>query len=494
MPELLEPLGIARRFGLASERRGQPLRLHACPGDPAFLHALHLARAAETEIAVLPGLAPSQPGFPRAAFDWATSGAMALTGPASGPPRFAAGAVATAARGVARLLGALAPRSRLVGLDGPALLGERAAIAGLTRAGRSSAGGSARLLETADATLVVNLPREDDWRLVPAWLESLAEPAGFPHRSEAARWEEIAHSLRSRASEAMVERGRMMGLAVASAPRAPLADDARFFKRTHESLRGAERPPRPLRLLDLSTLWAGPLATGLLALAGVEVLKIESPSRPDGAREGPAPFFDLMNGDKRGACLDLRAADGRRDFEALLDSADIVVESARPRALSQLGYDAGSWLEERPGRLWVSITGYGRDHEWIAFGDDAAAAAGLAWSPSPSDEGPCFCGDALADPITGLHAAALVLLHARLGLGGLLDLAMVPLTARVAAAEHDGLTTALEPAPSGQGWQLVDDERRLAVAAPRARVVRAKAPPLVAEASAGTHSWQRRPC
>jgi crotonobetainyl-CoA:carnitine CoA-transferase CaiB-like acyl-CoA transferase len=61
--------------------------------------------------------------------------------------------------------------------------------------------------------------------------------------------------------------------------------------------------------------------------------------------------------------------------------ADIVIESARPRALAQLGIDAATIVAERPGLTWISITGYGRTGRaanWIAYGDDAATAAGLA--------------------------------------------------------------------------------------------------------------------
>ncbi len=89
----------------------------------------------------------------------------------------------------------------------------------------------------------------------------------------------------------------------------------------------------------------------------------------------------------------------------------------------------------RAGRVWVSITGYGRaepGRQWVAFGDDAAVAGGLvAWE---NEAHPVFCGDALADPVTGLSAAA-ALFEAMAGGGGvLLDVSMQASAASLAAA------------------------------------------------------------
>jgi crotonobetainyl-CoA:carnitine CoA-transferase CaiB-like acyl-CoA transferase len=280
-----------------------------------------------------------------------------------------------------------------------------------------------------------------------------------------------------------------MGLAVAAAA-TPAEIRARPWMRVMHPSEVA--PPttdasRAARVLDLSSLWAGPLAGSLLAMAGFEVRKVESADRPDGARRGPRAFFDLLNGGKLGCALDLGEARDRGLFETLLEQADVVLESARPRALEQLGYDAEGWVRARPGRIWASITGYGREaprRDWIAFGDDAAAAAGLAW-PLPATRSPaeghpplpCFCADAIADPIAGLHAAVAILGHWRAGRGGLLDLSLVDVSAQAVAlaSEHDGLP--VERGADG-GWCVVADGRRVAIAAPRARRSRRSAPPL----------------
>ena len=432
------------------------------------------------------------------ATDWAQSGAMALTGPSNTAPRFANGPLASAMRGAASVLAALAPNTPLVDLDGPALLGERAALFGFTRQGSESPGGSARLLSSRSASLVLNLPRDDDWHLIPAWLEDTLDlrsvdltNVATPDSNHAA-WTQIAERIAVRPAGNLIERGRLMGLAVAPAPKEP-SPNTSFFRLSQ----GSESSPpvssaqrTPLRLLDLSTLWAGPLATSLLAQAGIDVLKIESPNRPDGARQGSKPFFDLMNGEKQGCALDLHEPRDRAYFEQLLDSADIVVESARPRALAQLGYDAEAWVTERAGRLWASITGYGREHSWIAFGDDAAISAGLAWSPVASESSPCFCADAIADPLTGLHTAALLLAHLRAGRGGLIDVSLHDIASRAATAEHPGLILPIEE--HAGDWGIRDGDHAFPVAPPRARQIHGTAPVLAAPSQAMLAYWTRR--
>ena len=62
-------------------------------------------------------------------------------------------------------------------------------------------------------------------------------------------------------------------------------------------------------MVDLSALWAGPLAASLLLEAGARVVKVEARDRPDGARSGPRPFFDLLNAGKESVAIDLSAPD-----------------------------------------------------------------------------------------------------------------------------------------------------------------------------------------
>ena len=170
-----------------------------------------------------------------------------------------------------------------------------------------------------------------------------------------------------------------------------------------------------------------------------------------------------MNGTKEQVALDLAAARGREQLRLLIERADIVVESSRPRALAQLGLDAASLVRALPGLTWVSITGYGRcepEAGWVAFGDDAAVAAGLV--ALGSDGTPVFCGDAIADPLTGLHAAVAALASWLTGGGRLLDVALRNVAAytRRFPATGEGTTAGSEGEP---------------VRAPRARPLRGRA-------------------
>jgi crotonobetainyl-CoA:carnitine CoA-transferase CaiB-like acyl-CoA transferase len=163
-------------------------------------------------------------------------------------------------------------------------------------------------------------------------------------------------------------------------------------------------------------------------------VKVEGANRPDGARFGPPSFFALMNDGKEQVVVDLRTTAGIGELRQLLCSADVVIEASRPRALEQLGLDARSLAAVSSPRAWVAITGYGQsppEREWVAFGDDAAAAGGLVvWD----DEGPCFCADAVADPLTGLLAATAASIVLATGERRLIDAALARTAAAVSAS------------------------------------------------------------
>lgn len=384
---------------------------------------------------------------------------MALTGRSDGPALLPTAPLASCADGALAAFAALSGAATLSSVDGAQLLGERAATLGFARSGRTSPGGSCRLIETRDGWIAVNLARgADDLRLLPAWLECEAE---------AEPWEHVAKLARTRAGAELVARARLLGLAVAPVPR-----PAQQHSRAWLQVSAAGEPSRPEharapRVLDLSSLWAGPLCTHLLQHAGARVVKLESTRRPDGARSGPPAFFELLNAGKECVALDFVSADGRAALARLLDGADIVVEASRPRALRQLGVVAEEWVAARPGRVWLSITGYGRSEpeaNWVAFGDDAAMAAGLGWCV-PESEAPLFVGDAIADPLTGLHAALAAFAYWQRGQGALLGVALRDVVAACIA--------------SG----VVGAEAGLLVAAPRQAVRGERAPG--SEAGAG---------
>lgn len=366
---------------------------------------------------------------------WAQSGAMWLSGHADGPARACPAPLATCAQGAWLALAALCPTLD-PGFDACRLLGERAAIAGLSRQGRRSAGGACRLWQVVDGVLALNLARADDAELLPAWVEAAVA-------DEAA----LADILARRELATLVERARLLGLA--AAPMLPPSSQPTWFHATRHA--PPVQPPRRTPLvIDLGALWAGPLCAQLLSQCGARVVKVESRARPDGARNGPPVFHDLLNAGKESVALDLREAGDRARLQALLRRADIVIETSRPRALEQMGISAAEVIAANPGSVWLSITGYGRRvpmRDWIAYGDDAGVAAGLSWLMGGAHGDPVFCGDAIADPLTGLHAALLALAAWRGGGGLLLDIALRDVAAYCAAGVAVDGAAAVEAQP-----------------------------------------------
>jgi len=383
----------------------------------ALDYARGLLRTLGAEVDTRPGPEAEHP-----ALAWARCGLMALTGAADGEPILCPLPLAACADGVIAALEAIAARP--LPLRGAGLLAERAAAAGHRRAGATAPGGSCRLLRTADGWLALNLARADDWSLLPAWLEADVPMA----------WDNVATTLLNASANHWVERGRLLGLAVCAmeTPASPVPWFAPLHRASDAGIEARVKTPL---VVDLSALWAGPLCGHVLRQLGARVLKVESVRRPDGARQGPRDFYDLLNADKASVALDFHSPQGREQLRQLLSRADIVIEASRPRALRQLGIDARALVDENPALTWISITGYGREEPqagWIAFGDDAGVAAGLSQALHTLTGQALFCGDAIADPLTGLHAALLAWSSFLAGGGNLLALALRDVVAHCA--------------------------------------------------------------
>jgi hypothetical protein len=282
-------------------------------------------------------------------------------------------------------------------LNGATLLCERAMLHGMKIPGRTSAGGGCRLFDAIDDTVAINLARPADRELLPALFES----DSLDPTSQDAIADRIARS----DAAALVLRGRSMGLAIASEREVLPSPITPCVELTRGSPSTVERGEAP-RVLDLSSLWAGPLAAHLLWLAGAEVIKVESRSRPDAMR-GDA-FYALLNQGKASVVLELQDATDRQALLSLIAAADIVIESARPRALAQLGIDAAQIVRTTPGLVWLSVTGHGAEGDasgWVGFGDDCGVAGGLTAALRAASGAAGFVGDAIADPLTGMEAA-----------------------------------------------------------------------------------------
>lgn len=343
---------------------------------------------------------------------WAASGAMALTGCADGAPLACPAPLAASLQGCCDALQAISGQPLVA--DGAALLGERAALSDYHRQGSVSAGGSCRLLAAAAGHVAINLARDDDWSLLPALLCS----------SDISDWEKLAVELQSQQVASLCERARMLGLALSDA--GGEACHRNWYEIIASGPKAGSTRAAPL-VIDLSSLWAGPLCGQLLQLAGARVIKVESTSRPDGARFGPAAFFDLLNGHKQSVALDLRQPRGIARLQALLSQADIVIESSRPRALQQMGIFAEQLVAAQQGLTWISISGYGRDPDQglrVAYGDDVGVAAGLSALLQRQYGKAVFCADAIADPLSGAYAALAALAGWHSGGGYLFDISM----------------------------------------------------------------------
>jgi hypothetical protein len=308
-----------------------------------------------------------------------------------------------------------------LGVDGPALLRERAEILGIAPAGKVSAGGSCRLLRAGDGRWVaINLSRRTDVELLAAWMER--EWDGPP-------WDAVATHLVTVDAEPAVDRAQLLGIpaavAVAASPDAVPVRVTRGARRR----RGARRPV----VVDCSALWAGPLASRLLGARGAFVRKVELADRPDGARAGPPEFWRRMNGAKQELAVQ------RDELARLVDGADVLVTSARPRAVEQLGLGLRERVRD-DGLVWVSITGYGYDGPWrdrVAFGDDAAVAGGLAVHAA-GDGSPVFVGDAPADPLSGMHAARTSAACLHDDAGAFVDVSMRDVVAHAVVSDRYG--------------------------------------------------------
>lgn len=332
---------------------------------------------------------------------------------------------------VIRRLAVATGSTALASLNGATLLGERAMLAGMTIPGRVSAGGGCRLFDAIGDTIALNLARAADRELLPALFEIDAIDA----HDDAA----IATQFAQREAEPLVWRGRSMGLAIAAEHETRLPATNPCTQLAMGPAASINRRSQP-RVIDLSALWAGPLASHLLWLAGAEVIKVESRARPDAMRDGDSPFYALLNQGKASVVLDLAEHNDRRVLHSLIATADIVIEAARPRALSQLGFDAAEIVRTIPGLVWFTITGHGAQGEsadWVGFGDDCGVAGGLSAALRAASGHTGFVGDAIGDPLTGIFAASAAWDAWTTRRGGRVGLAMSQVVAHCLTQAHE---------------------------------------------------------
>lgn len=184
-----------------------------------------------------------------------------------------------------------------------------------------------------------------------------------------------------------------------------------------------------MRVIDVTSVIAGPFATNVLADFGAEVVKIEQPGGGDQGR-GMGPFahgeslrHPSLNRNKKGVTLDLSHPKGAELFRRLCADADLVVENFRPGVLEQWHLGPDELRVVNPRLIVVRISGYGQSgpyREKAGFGTPATAFAGLTFLLGYADRPPMNVPIALADLLAGLYGAlaAVMALYWRDGGGG----------------------------------------------------------------------------
>jgi formyl-CoA transferase len=199
----------------------------------------------------------------------------------------------------------------------------------------------------------------------------------------------------------------------------------------------ATGPLADLKVIDASTLFAGPLAAMLLGDFGADVLKVEhprgDPARSHGmAKAGVPLWWKLIGRNKRAITLYLGAPEGQALFRRLARDSDIVIENFRPGTLERWGLGYDTLAADNPGLILVRVTAYGQFGPYSkrpGFGTIAEAMSGFASITGQPDGPPTLPPFGLADGISGIAAAlaAMMAVHARgrTGRGQVVDVALI---------------------------------------------------------------------
>jgi crotonobetainyl-CoA:carnitine CoA-transferase CaiB-like acyl-CoA transferase len=206
-----------------------------------------------------------------------------------------------------------------------------------------------------------------------------------------------------------------------------------------------------LKVLDLTTFWAGGYLTCYLGAFGADVIKVESIQRPDGFRYSAAyphegedwyergVLWQATNLNKRDITLDLTSEGGRELARRLAAQADVVVENFSPRVVEQFGLGYESLRALRPDVIAVRMPGFGLDGPWrdyVGWALNIEQVCGMTAVTGYADGPPCNV-QGPADPIVGVHAGVALLAalehRRRTGEGQLIEVAQIEVGAAVTA-------------------------------------------------------------
>ncbi|MGH8809114.1 MAG: CaiB/BaiF CoA transferase family protein, partial [Noviherbaspirillum sp.] len=185
-----------------------------------------------------------------------------------------------------------------------------------------------------------------------------------------------------------------------------------------------DKPLHGIRVLDLTRLLPGPVATMHLADMGAEVIKIEDPGIGDYARtmghvrKEVSQFFIAVNRGKQGIRLDLKDAAQRDEFLRMVESADVVVESFRPGVMDKLGVGWEVLKQRNPKLVMCAISGYGQDGPFAQLAGHDINYVGLAGMLEQNvgpDGVPALPNLQIGDLLGGSQAAVQGILAALIG-------------------------------------------------------------------------------
>jgi crotonobetainyl-CoA:carnitine CoA-transferase CaiB-like acyl-CoA transferase len=180
------------------------------------------------------------------------------------------------------------------------------------------------------------------------------------------------------------------------------------------------RPLEGIRIIDLSRIVAGPLATQIFGDYGAEVIKIEQPGVGDDSRawvppkapDGSAAYFFSINRNKRSVTLNLKHARGKALLKALVARADVVIENFKPGTMEDLGLDYDALRRENPRLIYCQISGFGNSgpaRERAGYDSILQGITGLMSITGEREGPPVKAGVALIDEITALYAHRAIL-------------------------------------------------------------------------------------
>lgn len=235
----------------------------------------------------------------------------------------------------------------------------------------------------------------------------------------------------------------------------------------------AQGPLAGVRVLDLTAVVLGPLATQILADWGADVIKIEGPEgdlmRGNGIslHKGMSSIFLTINRNKRSVCLDLKTEAGKSALRRLVTTSDVLVHNMRVQAIERLGFGYDAVAAINPRIVYCEATGFGQDgpdRDRPAFDDIIQSACGMVDVVSRGREAPDYVPSLVADKTTGMALANAVLAglyhQARTGRGQRIEVPMLETMTAFMLAEHLGGLT-FRPAPAKAGYpRLLEGGRK----------------------------------